>query len=90
MLTHPVSRMTVTCPGLPLAVYREVSAHLQQVEGVITTLNPQQSTQFDYAQSQIGSLEIRFADTIQPTERARVDQILQYYGDRYGAWQPLA
>jgi len=38
-------------PGLPLAVYREVAAHLQQVEGVETGLLPQTAQRFDYTQS---------------------------------------
>jgi len=33
-------------PGLPLAVYREVAAHLQQVEGVETGLLPQTAQRF--------------------------------------------
>jgi hypothetical protein len=44
--------------GLPLAVYREIAAHLHQVEGVEVGLIPQSSQQFDYNQSQIGGLWI--------------------------------
>jgi hypothetical protein len=41
-------RYQIQCPGLPLAVYREVAVHLRQVEGVHTGLIPQQSQRFDY------------------------------------------
>lgn len=71
---------------LPLAVYREVAAHLSQVEGVQTELMPQTSKQFDYTLSQIGSLEIEFPETA----RTQVEKILAYYGDRFGAWTILS
>ena len=74
-------------PGLPLAVYREIAAHLRQVEGVETELLPQQSQQFDYHQSQIGGLLIRYPENATPACRQRVEQILAYYKNRYGAWE---
>lgn len=76
-------------PQLPLAVYREVAAHLRQVPGVSVGLLPQTSTEFDYRQSQVGGLEI---DDEEATVAARqqVERILQYYGDRFGAWQAIA
>jgi hypothetical protein len=77
---------SVQNPKLPLAVYREVAAHLSQVDGVQTELTPQTSKQFDYTLSQIGSLEIRFSETA----RAQVEKILAYYGDRFGAWTILS
>ncbi|MBM0743570.1 hypothetical protein JOY44_18455 [Phormidium sp. CLA17] len=72
---------------LPLAVYREVAAHLRQVEGVQTELVPQTSQQFDYTLSQIDSLWIHYPDDISTAER--VKQILAYYSDRYGAWETV-
>ena len=76
-------------PGLPLAVYREVAAHLRQVDGVETGLLPQLSTKFDYYQSQVGGLWIRYpkdaADICQP----QVERILAYYGDRFKAWETI-
>lgn len=74
------------CPGLPLAVYREVAAHLRQVDGVETALIEQSSERFDYAQSQVGSLSIYYPPHADAQLRERVDRILAYYGDRYGAW----
>lgn len=70
-------------PGLPLAVYREIAAHLCQVEGVETGLYPTQSKQFNYNQSQVGSLWIQYAQTAGLESRERVDQILAYYQNRY-------
>ncbi|TAF12236.1 MAG: hypothetical protein EAZ77_00365 [Nostocales cyanobacterium] len=68
-------------PNLPLAVYREIAAHLRQVEGVDVDLIPQTSSEFDYYQSQIAGLSISW----QPhTNEDRVKQILAYYQNRYG------
>jgi hypothetical protein len=85
----------VRCAGLPLAVYREVAAHLSQVDGVKTGLIAQSSPQFDYQQSQVESLWVEVSEVSaqgrSPKEiclsRSQVDRILAYYGDRYGAWE---
>lgn len=68
---------------VPLAVYAEIVAHLRQVEGVVTGLYLQ-SGQFNYNYSQIGSLWIRYTCTVTPESIARVEQILDYYRNRYG------
>ena len=75
-------------PDLPLAVYREIAAHLCQVDGVTVELVPQQSSQFDYRLSQIDSLWVKSA-TADSTCREQVQQILAYYSDRYGAWETV-
>ncbi|MGB3402214.1 MAG: hypothetical protein WBA77_05940 [Microcoleaceae cyanobacterium] len=84
------------CPQLPLAVYREVATHLRQVEGVTTQLHPMPTTQaesgldeFDYLQSQVGSLSIQYHQDIGPMIRQQVDRILAYYSDRYGCWKSM-
>ena len=79
----------VRCVGLPLAVYREVAAHLSQIDGVETELVPQQSRQFDYMLSQVDSLRIQYLNDTDPHCHERVQQILAYYGDRYGAWEDV-
>lgn len=71
-------------PQLPLAVYREIAAHLRQVEGVAAGLVPQQSQQFDYKQSQVGGLWIEYAEQVDSASRQQVDRILAYYSQRYG------
>jgi hypothetical protein len=77
-------------PQLPLAVYREVAAHLRQIEGVNTGLLPQTSKEFDYLQSQAGGVWIRYnADAVEQCQ-PKVEAILTYYGDRYGQWETLS
>jgi hypothetical protein len=72
---------------LPLAIYREVAAHLGQVGGVEVSLLPQRSPQFDYYLSQVDSLQIRHPDSLSDDDRKRLEQILAYYSDRYGVWE---
>ncbi|PMB53159.1 hypothetical protein CEN39_05975 [Fischerella thermalis CCMEE 5201] len=69
--------------GLPLAVYREVAAHLRQVEGVEVELIPQSSPHFNYNQSQIAGLRISVSPDSGSMSRQRVEQILAYYRSRY-------
>ena len=79
-------------PTLPLAVYRELVAHLHQVNGVKAGRLPQSAQQFDYTYSQVGGLWLEYPAEVGTPElnqamRRRIDQILAYYGDRYGAWK---
>jgi hypothetical protein len=75
---------------LPLAMYREVAAHVMQVAGVEVELWPQRSPSFDYSQSQIDSLWIEYPEGLDAASQSQVQQILAYYGDRYGAWETLS
>ncbi len=84
-----LSSQLICCPQLPLAVYQEIAAHLRQVIGVTVELLPQRSRQFDYAQSQVGGLQIEYSLHTDSLSLQRVEQILAYYGDRYGAWKSL-
>lgn len=92
-MVNPVSSVSsssqLCCPTLPLAVYREVAAHLRQVSGVDAGLLPQTSTSFDYTLSQVGGLWISYGSAADEQSRHRVEQVLAYYGDRYGAWEIL-
>jgi hypothetical protein len=72
---------------MPLSVYREVAAHLRQLSGVEVELLSQTATQFDYTLSQVGGLRIQVPPSISETDAARVLEILNYYGDRFGKWQ---
>ena len=72
---------------MPLAVYREVAAHLRQVKGVNAGVIGQQSRKFDYSDSQVGGLLIEYAPQADRNSRVRVEQILAYYSARYGAWK---
>jgi hypothetical protein len=80
-------KQTIIYPRMPLAIYRELASHLQQVQGVETHLTPQQFQQFDYHQSQIGSLEINYTEAFQESDRSLVTAILDYYAQRHGSYQ---
>lgn len=75
------------CPQLPLAVYREVAAHLRQVEGVKTGLIQERSQQFNYQQSQIAALWIEYPADLDTRYRQQIQEILDYYAQRFGPWQ---
>lgn len=78
----------IQCPGLPLAVYREVAAHLCQIDQVETDLLPQEAEHFDYALSQIGWLRIRHPQDLSKSDQEQLDQILTFYSQRFGKWIP--
>lgn len=84
----------ITYPQLPLAVYREIAAHLRQIEGVYAVLisyapEEEQQQQFDYAQSQIKGLAIEYSATLEQQSKERKDEILNYYAQRYCPWQQI-
>ncbi|MEM8779584.1 MAG: hypothetical protein AAGF26_12080 [Cyanobacteria bacterium P01_G01_bin.49] len=72
-------------PNLPLAIYRELAAHLRQIEGIKTELIPQQSQHFDYVQSQINHLQISYPAALNSQAKERIAEILNYYGQIHGA-----
>lgn len=74
-------------PNLPLAIYREIAAHLRQVKGIQALELPQDDPQFDYTRSQIGGLSISYPSDIGVGDRALVDAILKHYADRYGSYE---
>ena len=84
-------RQEITCPKLPLAVYREVKAHLRQVEGVTVGLISQpietKSESFDYNESQIKSLWLQYDHNLSSKNQQRIEEILDYYAQRYNTWQ---
>ena len=74
-------------PGLPLAIYREVAAHLRQIAGVEVSLESQTAQAFDYHQSQIGAMVIRYPADLPSEMQQTLTAILNFYGDRHGQWQ---
>ncbi len=84
----------LTCPQLPLAVYREVAAHLRQIIGVkaglIVRSSDSGSEKFDYAQSQIAALWLEYPQDLDAKKKKRIDEILDYYGQRYRLWETIA
>jgi hypothetical protein len=78
-------RSEILCyPNLPLAVYREIAAHLQQLDGVVTEFLPPTHTQFDYAHSQVGGLQINYPHPLPSEVHQRLNAIIDFYGERYG------
>jgi len=71
---------------LPLAVYRELAAHLQQVNGVVVEVLPQTSQEFDYLQSQVGGILLCYPADLDASEAQHLEAILASYADRYGDW----
>lgn len=69
-------------PGLPLAVYREIAAHLNQLAGVEVGLISQTSLEFDYNESQIGGLWISWLPNAHEEDKRRFKQIVGYYQTR--------
>ncbi len=80
-------REQIAYSGLSLAMYREVAAHLRQVEGITTELIPQHSEQFDYNQSQVSGLLIEYGADLDVSNQQRVEEILNHYACRYGSYQ---
>lgn len=74
----------VSYVGLPLAVYREISAHLEQIPGVKTEIIPQKSQKFDYQQSQVNNLLIEYDRDLDVTSKEQLKEILNYYAELYG------
>lgn len=79
----PQAKEQIIYPDLPYAIYREIATHLQQVNGVQTSLVPQDSKSFDYQQSQIKALVIQYYSEFKP----QIEAILNYYASRYGAYE---
>ncbi len=82
-------RYQVRCPSMPLAVYREVAAHLRQVAGIKTGIILENLQQFDYNQSQVNSLWIEYSQGAERKQQEQVEKILTYYSDRHGNWITL-
>ncbi len=85
-MTQQTIPTQVYWPKMPLAVYREVAAHLRQV-GVEVELLPQAADYFDYELSQVGGLQITGADKLDTRSQTRLHEILQYYCQQFGEWR---
>ena len=77
----------ITCPRLPLAIYREIVAHIRQIDGVKADLIEQTATDFDYLQSQVGGLWVQYPNDQIVNEQ--IESVLAYYADQYGSWQAI-
>ena len=84
--------LQLTCPQLPLAVYREIAAHLRQVEGIdakliIRSIDHDPTEKFDYAQSQVSALQIISEADLTDWAQQQANRILDYYAQVYAPWQ---
>jgi hypothetical protein len=75
--------MKLTSPHIPLAIYREFAAHLQQIEGIKVTFLDPIDRSFSYTESQLGGIELFGVDLLSDRDRLRLDQIVAYYTDRF-------
>jgi hypothetical protein len=75
--------LSLSIERLPLAVYSEIVAHLQQLTGIYVEILPQTANHFDYLQSQVGGLLID-CHNLSAVDQARATEILEYYHHRYG------
>jgi hypothetical protein len=82
--------MTTICNHqLPLAVYREVAAHLQQIEGITVEFLAPIDREFSYTGSQLDGLKITGVDRLTNRDRLNFDRILTYYAHRYDHWESI-
>lgn len=74
---------TIRNPQIPLAVYRELAAHLQQIAGVKVEFLTPIDRAFSYTESQLDGVEISGVDRLADEDLIRMNIILSYYTDRY-------
>jgi hypothetical protein len=72
---------------LPLAVDREVAAHLQQIEGITVSFLTPNDRKFSYTESQLGGLEITGGNLLTDSAKMRIDSLLKYYANCYHHWE---
>lgn len=90
--TTKQQKQQLTCPQLPLGVYREVAAHLRQVEGVdasliLRSIDCDPTAEFDYDRSQVAALQIDYVRDLEEDSQQQISEILNYYARRYSPWE---
>ncbi|MFP3345319.1 hypothetical protein R0J87_22830, partial [Halomonas sp. SIMBA_159] len=80
---------TIKITSLPLAVYREIAAHLRQLDGLEVEILPQSSSEFSYFQSQVAGLQLSYSSTFSSEEKQYCQEILNYYEQKYGTWERI-
>ena len=68
-------------PDIPLAMYRELASHIEQIEDVTAELFWQESSEFSYLGSQIGGMWLNCDPAISSQSQVLVKSILNHYGD---------
>ena len=77
----------ITSNYIPLAIYREIAAHLRQIKGVEVNFIDQTSPNFDYTYSQLSGLEISYPNDLNEYEKKFLDSILNYYSKNWSSFQ---
>jgi hypothetical protein len=77
--TDHLQRITYE-PEIPLAMYRELAAHLEQINNVHVDLLASESTEFSYLGSQVGGLRLGTATQCTPETQELIQEILAHYG----------
>lgn len=85
--TDPCCQEIIVCEFLPLAVYREIAAHLQLVPQLEVMLLPAQPDRFVYRGGPVGGMRLVYPLQWETMARQQMEAILQYYSDRHGPWQ---
>ena len=67
-------------PDIALAMYRELAAHIEQIEHVNVELFSQESSEFSYLGSQIGGLWLTYSSSIPSESQILIKEILSHYG----------
>jgi len=67
-------------PEIALAMYRELAAHIEQVQGMTVELFSQESKDFSYLGSQIGGMWLTYPPKITNEDQILVNKILNHYG----------
>ena len=80
-------KFTLINHQIPLAVYREIAAHLRQFEGVTVSFLTCIDRGFSYTESQLGGIEIMGANLLADADKIRLERLLDYYADRYNQWE---
>jgi hypothetical protein len=84
---NQIYQKEISYPDLPLAIYTEIAAHLEQVDGLTVELIPEDRLDFAYHHSQLKGLRIQTQSD--PQELPLLQSILDYYNELYGSYSPL-
>jgi hypothetical protein len=85
MDTEIIYQQQISCPDLPLAIYKEIAAHLGQVDQLTVEVIPEDRPDFDYYQSQAKGLALK--GKLDLHGKALLQSILDYYSGLYGAFK---
>jgi len=79
---NPLNRFKITYdPDIALAMYRELTSHIEQIEDVNAELFAQESKEFSYLGSQIGGMWLTYPATLTTQTQDLIKNILNHYGN---------